>query len=71
MRFKVKVGEKMFEEMLDYQSIYDFVEDATQNDDGTYNFRRIVGHRTKGRGKNRTPQIQLLVLCLGKWGAYF
>ena len=51
MKFKVKVGEKKFEEMLDYQSIYDFVEDATQNDDGTYNFRRIVGHRTRGEGK--------------------
>ena len=60
LRFKVKVGDKIFEEMLDYQNICDCVEDAVQNDDGTHNFRRVVGHRTKGSGTRK--RIQLLVL---------
>lgn len=48
-RFKVKVGDKVFEDMIGYQDMCDFVESACANDNGTFNMQRIIGHRTKGR----------------------
>jgi len=57
-RFKVKVGKNIFEQLLDYQDICDYV-DSPPDDEGKYNMTKVIGHRTKGRGKNAT--IQLLV----------
>ena len=58
VKFKVKVGKKVFEQLVDYQAICDFIEDETMNPDGSYNMEKIIGHRTTGR-KNKI--VQLLV----------
>ena len=56
--FKARVGKNVFKLLIDFQAICDFVEDATQNEDGSYNMRTILGHRTTGR---TNQVIQLLV----------
>ena len=57
--FKARVGKKVFNQLVDFQAICDFVEDASEpNEDGTFNMRNIIGHRTTGRSNQ---VIQLLV----------
>ena len=41
IKFKVKVGKKVFDQLVDYQAICDFIEDETMNPDGSYNMDKI------------------------------
>ena len=58
IKFKVKVGKKVFDQLVDYQAICDFIEDETMNPDGSYNMDKIIGHCTTGR---KDQIIQVLV----------
>ena len=61
IEFKVKVGKRVFNQLVDYQDICDFIEDETMNPDGSYNMKKIIGHHTTGR-KNQIVQV------LVQWG---
>ena len=56
VKFRVKVGDTTFEEMVEYNDLCDFIEEQAELDNGTWRFREIIGHRIKGRQK------QLLVV---------
>ena len=49
MKFKCQVGSR-YEEFIAYNDMCNFIEDQIQNEDGTWNFRKILSHRrTKSR----------------------
>ena len=52
----MKVRKKVFDQLVDYQDICDFIEDETMNPDGSYNMSKIIEHRTTGR-KNQIVQV--------------
>ncbi len=43
-KFRVKVGDEEFEDFAEYNDMCDFIEEQVQNPDGTWKFRRIIGH---------------------------
>ena len=51
VKFRVKVGDTTFEEMVEYNDLCDFIEEQAELDNGTWRFREIIGHRIKGRQK--------------------
>ena len=55
-RFKVKVGGKAFEEYVEWDEMCDFIEEQNENEDGTWNFRKIMGHK-KDRKPKEKPQV--------------
>ena len=58
-KFKVKVGSTQFEEYVGWSDMCDFIEEQIQHEDQTWNFRKIVGHKT-GQTKREIPEILIL-----------
>ena len=48
IKFKVKVGDEKFDEIVSYNEMCDFIEEQTELEDGTWRFRKIIAHRTTG-----------------------
>ena len=44
IKFKCQVGSR-YEELIEYNDMCNFIEDQIQNEDGTWNFRKILTHR--------------------------
>ena len=55
LRFKAKIGEDDIEKLVEYSDMCEFIEDSGKNEDGTWNFNKILEHRTK-RGKGRSKK---------------
>jgi hypothetical protein len=49
VKFRAKVGDNGLEEMVTYNDMCEFIEEQVQNEDGTWRFRRILGHRQPSR----------------------
>ena len=57
IKFRCKVGDVVLDKLVAYNEMMEFIEEQEMNEDGTWRFRRIVGHRQrKGR------QAEVLVL---------
>ena len=56
VKFKCKVGDAKYEEIVGYNEMMELIEEQVQNEDGTWRFRRIKGH-TKPRRKSDKPKI--------------
>ena len=50
-KFKVEVGPEKFEEFVAWNEICNFIEEQSQNDNNTWNFRNILDHRDMGKGR--------------------
>jgi len=63
LKFEVKIGETDIVKLVEYSDMCDFIETSGKNEDGTWNFKRILKHRqnSKGRGKNKRRTWQVLV----------
>ena len=48
IKFKVKVGDEKFNEIVSYNDMCHFIEEQTELEDGTWRFRKIIAHRTTG-----------------------
>ncbi|KAL7490750.1 hypothetical protein ACHAWT_000281, partial [Skeletonema menzelii] len=59
IKFKVKVGSTGMEEYMEWSDMCEFVEEQIQNEDTTWNFRKIIGHKRDLRSREK-PQIQVL-----------
>ena len=59
VKFKVQVGEEKFEEMVLYNEMCDLVEQS-QNEDGTWNYKNILGHREHQPGRGRKSHQVLI-----------
>ena len=49
LKFRIEVGDRGLEEMVSYNDMCEFIEEQTQNEDGTWQFRKILGHRKPSR----------------------
>ena len=56
VKFKCRVGDAKYEEVIGYNEMMELIEEQVQNEDGTWRFRRIKGH-TKRRRKSDKPKI--------------
>ena len=56
IKFECEVGDKKFQEIVDYNDMCSFIEEQLQEEDGTWRFRRITGH-TIPRRKNETIKV--------------
>lgn len=50
VKFRVRVGDEKFAELFMNDEMCDFIEEQAQNIDGTWRFRKIIGHRTSASG---------------------
>jgi hypothetical protein len=51
LKFRVQVGDDGMEEAVSYNDMCEFIEEQTVNEDGTWDFRRILGHRQLSKSK--------------------
>ena len=58
-RFKVKVGSTGLEKYVECNEMCDFIEEQVQNDDQTWRFRRIIGHKRGLKARDK-PEVQIL-----------
>ncbi|KAL7491253.1 hypothetical protein ACHAWT_000649 [Skeletonema menzelii] len=56
IRFQCEVGDKKFQEIVDYNDMCNFMEEQMQEEDGTWRFRRITGHSLPRR-KSDKPKV--------------
>ena len=59
INFKVKVGGTGLEKFIEWSDMCEFVEEQIQNEDTTWNFRKIVGHKRNLQSREK-PQILVL-----------
>jgi len=57
IEFKVKVGPQRFDEYVAWNEICNFIEEQSQNDNNTWNFRNILDHRDQHKGR-RNPRAR-------------
>ena len=50
-KFKLEVGPERFEEYVAWNDICNFIEEQSQNENNTCNFRNILDHRDLGKGR--------------------
>jgi len=58
-KFKVKIGSTQFEDYIGWNDMCDFIEEQVQHEDETWNFRKIIGHKT-GQPRKEIPEILIL-----------
>ena len=45
IKFKARIGENKFEELVEYNDLMELITEQAPLDDGTWRFRKILGHR--------------------------
>ena len=58
VRYKARIGESKFEELIEYNDLMEMIEEQKPNDDGTWRFRKIMAHREP---KNKKDTWKVLV----------
>lgn len=58
MRYKARIGENKFEELIEYNDLMEMIEEQKPNDDGTWRFRKILAHREP---KNKKDEWKVLI----------
>ena len=58
VRYKARIGESKFEELIEYNDLMEMIEEQKPNDDGTWRFRKIMAHR---KPKNKKDTWKVLV----------
>ena len=56
VKFRCKVGDEEFEELLGYNEMCELIEDQVAEEDGTWRFIRIAGHTTPTK-RSETPKV--------------
>ena len=56
VRFKIEVGDEKFEDYVEWDELCDFIEEQVANENGTWNFRKICGHK-KDLKARETPEV--------------
>ena len=58
VKFKAKVGENKFDELVEYNDLMELINEQAPLDDGTWRFRKILDHR---RPKSKREKWQVLI----------
>ena len=63
LRFTAQISGKDVEELVKYNDMCGFVEDTGKNEDGSWNYTRILKHRHKstGKGKRKKKKYEVLL----------
>ena len=59
IRFRVKVGDTETEEFVSWSDMCEFIEEQSQEEDGTWRFRKIVGHK-KDLQRGQKPELLIM-----------
>ena len=63
LRFTAQISGKDVEELVKYNDMCGFIEDTGKNEDGSWNYTRILNHRHKstGRGRRKKKKYEVLL----------
>ena len=53
VKFKAKIGDNNFEELIEYNDLMELIEEQKQFDNGTWRMRKILGHRKPRTKKDK------------------